>query len=149
MAHFLRTALRRAGTAGLTALLLAGLATGAAARGHRDNADRADTAATTAFTGGTVAAAELPAEARRTLAAIQAGGPFPYARDGVVFGNFEKRLPLRYRGYYREYTVDTPGARNRGARRIVAGEGPARDVRRSGEYYYSDDHYRSFRQIHP
>lgn len=146
MVHILRTALRRIGAAGLTALLLAGLATGAAARGHRDTAETADTAA---FTGGTVTAAELPAEARRTLAAIQAGGPFPYARDGVVFGNFEKRLPLRYRGYYREYTVDTPGARNRGARRIVAGEGPARDVRRSGEYYYSDDHYRSFRQIRP
>ena len=105
--------------------------------------------AETSFSGDTIAVAQLPPEGRRTLAAIQAGGPFPYAKDGAVFGNFEKQLPQRPRGYYREYTVDTPFARNRGPRRIVAGEGPARDVRQSGEYYYSDDHYRSFRQIRP
>ena len=81
----------------------------------------------------------LPHEARQTLALIKAGGPFPYARDGSVFGNREGQLPKRNRGYYREYTVKTPGARDRGARRIVAGV--------PGEYYYTDDHYRTFRRI--
>lgn len=81
----------------------------------------------------------LPIEARQTLALIKAGGPFPYQRDGTVFGNREGLLPKRERGYYREYTVRTPGAKDRGARRIVAGRG--------GEYYYSHDHYRSFRRI--
>lgn len=82
--------------------------------------------------------AQLPAEARETLALVKRGGPFAYKKDGSTFGNFEKRLPVRARGYYREYTVPTPGARDRGARRIVAG---------GGEYYYTDDHYRSFRRI--
>lgn len=86
-----------------------------------------------------IAAANLPAEARATIALIRKGGPFPYQRDGAVFGNFEERLPARARGYYREYTVRTPGARDRGARRIVAGRG--------GELYYTDDHYGSFRRI--
>lgn len=85
----------------------------------------------------------LPAEARHTLSLIKQGGPFPYPRDGVPFGNYEKRLPLRQRGYYSEYTVPTPGVRSRGARRIIAGNPPAS----SGEYYYTDDHYRSFRRI--
>ncbi|HUG79992.1 MAG TPA: ribonuclease domain-containing protein [Burkholderiales bacterium] len=83
--------------------------------------------------------ADLPREARETLALIQAGGPFPYRQDGRVFGNRERLLPIRARGYYREYTVQTPGARDRGARRIVAGRG--------GEYYYTEDHYRSFMRI--
>ncbi|MER6072441.1 ribonuclease domain-containing protein [Streptomyces sp. NPDC001817] len=87
----------------------------------------------------TVRAAELPAEARRTLALIDRGGPFPYARDGAVFGNFEGRLPKHGRGYYHEYTVRTPGSRDRGARRIVTGQG--------GEIYYTDDHYTSFRAV--
>jgi ribonuclease T1 len=91
--------------------------------------------------------AELPREAHATLTQIKRGGPFPYARDGAVFGNFERRLPLQSRGYYREYTVTTPGARDRGARRIVAGAGRDGDVRTSGEYYYSADHYRTFRRI--
>ena len=86
-----------------------------------------------------VAAAELPREAHETLRLIEQGGPYPYERDGTVFGNFERLLPARERGYYREYTVTTPGIRHRGARRIVAGMG--------GERYYTDDHYRSFRQI--
>ena len=81
----------------------------------------------------------LPAEARETLARIKAGGPFPYAQDGSTFRNREKRLPQRSRGCYREYTVQTPGAKDRGARRIVAGCG--------GEFYYTEDHYRSFRRI--
>jgi ribonuclease T1 len=83
--------------------------------------------------------ANLPPEARQTLAQIKAGGPFPYERDGIVFGNFEKRLPLQARGYYREYTVKTPWRRDRGPRRIVAGQ--------RNEYYYTDDHYRTFRRI--
>ena len=83
--------------------------------------------------------AELPNEAQKTLVLIKNDGPFPYRRDGVVFGNYEKRLPLRQRGYYREYTVKTPGSRDRGARRIIAG--------RADDYYYTDDHYRSFRRI--
>lgn len=92
--------------------------------------------------------AELPAEALRVLRLIQQGGPFPYPRkDGSVFGNFERRLPERARGYYLEYTVPTPGSRDRGARRIVAGQGSSGDVTRSGEYYYTDDHYRRFRRI--
>lgn len=81
----------------------------------------------------------LPLEAQQTIRLVKAGGPFPYQRDGAVFGNREGLLPKRERGYYREYTVRTPGARDRGARRIVVGRG--------GEYYYTDDHYRSFRRI--
>jgi ribonuclease T1 len=81
----------------------------------------------------------LPGEALDTIALIRKGGPFPHARDGATFGNREKRLPARERGWYREYTVKTPGAKDRGARRIVAG--------RDGTLYYTDDHYRSFRRI--
>lgn len=92
--------------------------------------------------------ADLPPETRQTLRLIQRGGPFPYPRkDGSTFGNFEKRLPPQARGYYREYTVPTPGSRDRGARRIIAGSGRSGDVASSGEYYYTDDHYRSFRRI--
>jgi ribonuclease T1 len=86
-----------------------------------------------------IAAADLPHEARETLVRIERGGPFPYERDGVTFGNRERLLPPRERGYYREYTVRTPGVKTRGARRIVAG--------RNGERYYTDDHYASFRRI--
>ena len=81
----------------------------------------------------------LPAEAQQTISVIRAGGPFPYERDGVVFGNRERLLPAKPKGYYREYTVRTPRARDRGARRIVKGA--------AGELYYTDDHYRSFRRI--
>ncbi|MFL6158214.1 MAG: ribonuclease domain-containing protein [Marmoricola sp.] len=88
---------------------------------------------------GSVALDRLPAQARSVVAAIRAGGPFTYDRDGVVFGNREGLLPPEPRGYYHEYTVPTPGSSDRGARRIVAGEG--------GELYYSGDHYRSFQQI--
>jgi len=90
---------------------------------------------------------ELPREARDTLRLIKMGGPFPYRKDGVAFHNRERRLPLRERGYYREYTVPTPGSADRGARRIVAGRGDSGDVRTSGEYYYTGDHYRTFRRI--
>ena len=81
----------------------------------------------------------LPAEARHTIALIKAGGPFPYSRDGVVFNNRGGQLPKKARGYYREYTVKTPGARDRGARRIISG--------RDGELYYTDDHYRTFKRV--
>lgn len=83
----------------------------------------------------------LPPEARATIALIQRGGPFPHRQDGSVFGNRENRLPSRPRGYYREYTVDTPGLEHRGTRRIVTGGDPP-DV-----WYYSDDHYASFRSF--
>jgi ribonuclease T1 len=86
-----------------------------------------------------VAVADLPPDAQKTINLIRAGGPFPYERDGAVFVNFERLLPRRDRGYYREYTVRTPGLKHRGARRIVVGRG--------GEMYYTDDHYRSFRRV--
>lgn len=89
----------------------------------------------------------LPPEAAQTLVLIRQGGPFPYRRDGIVFQNRERLLPEQHRGYYREYTVPTPGLNHRGARRIVAGEGTTGDVRTSGEYWYTGDHYRSFRRI--
>lgn len=88
---------------------------------------------------GVVAVAELPPEARETIALIRDGGPFPYGRDGSVFANREGLLPPAPRGSYREYTVRTPGRRDRGARRIVSAAG--------GELFYTADHYRSFRRI--
>jgi len=103
--------------------------------------------------------AELPREARETLQLIRRGGPYPHDRDGVTFGNYEKLLPAAPRGHYREYTVMTPGVRHRGARRIVVGcerqraaspsPGALRLVqcRDGGEFYYTADHYRSFRRI--
>ena len=86
-----------------------------------------------------VSVVDLPREARVTLSLIRKGGPYPYAKDASVFGNREAQLPRRERGYYREYTVKTPGERTRGARRIVAGKG--------GELFYTDDHYNHFRRI--
>jgi ribonuclease T1 len=139
---------RRFVAAALAVLLLAWSASGAA-RGTGELPE--------------IRAAELPREARETLRLIKKGGPFPYARDGSTFGNRERLLPLRPRGYYREYTVRTPGARDRGARRIVAGgcSGAAAESNtgraKSGpyfvapcagsEYYYTEDHYASFRRI--
>ena len=90
-----------------------------------------------------VALADLPKEARDLRASIGTGGPFHYSRDGVVFGNREKILPAMPRGYYHEYTVRTPGARDRAARRMVCG-GPKTTPE---VCYYSDDHYQSFRRI--
>ncbi len=85
--------------------------------------------------------AALPAEVGQTLRLIAAGGPFPYDRDGVVFGNFEHRLPEQARGYYHEYTVPTPGAHNRGTRRIIAGGRPP------VVFWYTGDHYETFQRI--
>lgn len=86
----------------------------------------------------------LPAEARDTYRAIRSGGPFPYSKDGTVFGNRERLLPSQARGYYREYTVPTPGSHDRGARRIVCGgTQPAAPE----ACWYTDDHYASFRLI--
>ena len=83
----------------------------------------------------------LPVEAHATIGLIQRGGPYPYRQDGQVFGNREGLLPRQPRGWYREYTVDTPGLHHRGAQRIVTGGDPPRD------WYYSDDHYRSFHRF--
>jgi ribonuclease T1 len=90
---------------------------------------------------GSLAAPDLPPEAQVVLESIRRGPPYPYSKDGTTFQNREGRLPARPRGYYREFTVRTPGQENRGARRIVAGDG--------GELYYTDDHYRTFREITP
>ena len=92
---------------------------------------------------GTVAVGDLPAEARQTLALIREGGPYPYEKDGTVFGNYERKLPRQRRGYYTEYTVRTPQVRSRGARRIIAGGPDGRPT----EFYYTDDHYQTFRRI--
>lgn len=87
----------------------------------------------------TVRVEQLPREARRTIQLIDQGGPFPFDQDDTVFQNREGLLPRKARGYYREYTVITPGEDDRGPRRIVAGD--------RGELYYTDDHYDSFREV--
>ncbi len=86
-----------------------------------------------------VALDDLPPEAADVVALIDRGGPFPYDKDGSTFGNFEGLLPDRDDGYYREYTVETPGSDDRGARRIVGGA--------EGELYWTEDHYESFEVI--
>lgn len=89
-----------------------------------------------------IAPSSLPPEAQQTLLLIKQGKPLPYPKDGAVFGNYEGVLPKQKRGYYHEYTVKTPGAHNRGARRIIAG-----GTGLSREYFYTDDHYVSFKRI--
>lgn len=84
---------------------------------------------------------KLPAEAQEVLQLIKRGGPYQYPRDGIVFGNYERHLPMQKRGFYREYTVPTPNVRNRGARRIVSGGEPPYI------FYFTDDHYATFRKI--
>lgn len=129
----------KTGAAGIVALAaLSALALPAQARGPQGgSAPEADSAP--------IALAELPVQGRTTYARIREGGPFPYDKDGTVFGNRERLLPRQSRGYWLEYTVKTPGVRHRGARRIVCG-GPATvpDV-----CYYTQDHYASFRKIVP
>ncbi|MEU9894442.1 ribonuclease domain-containing protein [Streptomyces phaeochromogenes] len=129
----------------LVASLVAGLLTGCSSAdtttGTGTGTGSATRTSAPSWTEGmeTIEEARLPAEARRTLDLIDEGGPFPYAKDGSVFGNFERELPRHERGYYHEYTVRTPGERDRGARRIVTGQGD--------EVYYTDDHYNSFRAV--
>jgi ribonuclease T1 len=92
----------------------------------------------------TVALTQLPPEAQETERLVHRGGPFPYSKDGRAFGNRERVLPARARGFYREYTVKTPGSRDRGARRIVCG---GREAQAPEACFYTDDHYTSFRRI--
>jgi ribonuclease T1 len=96
--------------------------------------------------GAAIAASQLPAAAQAVHQSIRTGGPFPYPKDGTVFGNRERALPGRPRGYYREYTVPTPGARDRGGRRIVCG---GQRPSRPDACYYTADHYNTFRRIQP
>lgn len=119
---------------GRTWVLLAVAAVAIVALGYHQN--------TGASVGGnehTSTAASLPPEAVKTISLIESGGPFPYARDGIVFQNRERLLPQRPNGYWHEYTVPTPGESDRGARRIIHGAG--------GEFYYTDDHYASFKRV--
>jgi ribonuclease T1 len=121
----------------LTSLLLAAAITGPLAHA------RTWTDGLTGSKPAVVRVAELPPEGRETYELIRKGGPFPYGKDGTVFGNRERLLPGEKRGFYREYTVASPGSRDRGARRIVCG-GPARVPH---SCYYTADHYASFRMI--
>lgn len=118
----------------LTSFLLAAALTGAQAKQPPARAEGQQA---------TIALAELPRQGQETYGLIRQGGPFPYDKDGVVFSNRERALPAHPRGYWREYTVKTPGSRDRGARRIVCG-GPARTPQAC---YYTADHYASFRRI--
>lgn len=94
----------------------------------------------------TVELKAMPRQAQQTFALVLSGGPFPYSKDGTVFGNRERLLPRKARGHYREYTVKTPGARNRGARRLVCGgQAPTQPE----ACYYTEDHYASFRRVLP
>lgn len=101
----------------------------------------ASAASSAGISGGSVSLSALPIQAQQTVARIRAGGPFPYARDGIVFVNREGVLPRQRNGYYREYTVSTPGESDRGPRRIIAGG--------AGEFYYTADHYASFQRVDP
>ena len=133
---FLLSWLARSGaSAALSALLLTGLAGGAQAK-------EAAPTATPALA--EISLSELPAPAQETYRLVHTGGPFPFAKDGVVFGNRERLLPRKNRGFYREYTVKTPGARTRGARRLICGGTPptAPEV-----CFYTDDHYASFKRV--
>lgn len=95
----------------------------------------------------TIVYKKLPPEARAVIDTIKARGSFPFAQDGKAFQNRERLLPQQPRGYYQEYTVVTPNANNRGARRIVAGKGSTGDVASANEFYYTADHYRSFYRV--
>ena len=123
-------------------MLLAALATGADARDFRD----IDRTAARQPTQESIALRDLPPQGQRTYQAILEGGPFRHDKDGTVFGNRERLLPPARRGHYREYTVTTPGSRNRGAQRIVCG-GEQRTTPEA--CWYTADHYASFRRIAP
>ena len=126
---------RSGASAVTTALLLSGLAGSAQAK---------EAAPTTAPALADIALSELPVQAQETHRLVLAGGPFPYDKDGVVFGNRERLLPRKARGFYREYTVKTPGARTRGARRLICGGTPPTAPEAC---YYTDDHYASFKRV--
>ena len=133
---FLLSWLARFGASAVTtALLLSGLSGGVQAK---------EAFPTTTPALAEIALSELPVQAQETHRLVLTGGPFPQTKDGVVFGNRERLLPRKARGFYREYTVKTPGARNRGARRLVCGGSPptAPEV-----CYYTGDHYASFQRI--
>ena len=131
-----RRSVRLGACLGLSVGLSLATVSPAQARGTQHGAEAA--------VGSTVAVSQLPPEARATERLIRAGGPFRHAKDGSVFGNRERLLPTRPRGFYREYTVRTPGAGDRGARRIVCGgDAPSHPE----TCYYTDDHYASFRRI--
>lgn len=134
---------RRRGIVLLGALVLAGVLLAGIATLARQDSPAVESSAGI----GEVSLADLPRQARDTVALIKQGGPFPYRKDGAAFGNREKQLPDRPRGYYTEYTVKTPSESNRGPRRIVAGKGVTGNPATSGEYYYTDDHYNTFRRI--
>jgi ribonuclease T1 len=124
----------------LVAALVGGLVAASVAMPMAAQARTPDTPAASA----SVSLSSLPKEARETHQLILAGGPFPYRKDGTVFGNRERLLPLHPRGHYREYTVKTPGSRDRGARRIVCG---GREPARPEACFYTADHYASFKRI--
>ena len=126
---------RSGASAVTTALLLSGLAGGVQAR---------EAAPTDSPALAEISLSELPVQAQETHRLVLAGGPFPYSKDGTVFGNRERLLPRQARGYYREYTVKTPRSRDRGARRIVCG---GVQPTNPDACYYTDDHYASFRRI--
>jgi ribonuclease T1 len=126
---------RSGASAVTTALLLSGLAGGVQAR---------DAVPTDSPALAEISLSELPVQAQETHRLVLAGGPFPYSKDGTVFGNRERLLPRKARGFYREYTVKTPGARNRGARRLVCGGTPPTSPE---VCYYTGDHYASFQRI--
>ncbi|MGL4768098.1 MAG: ribonuclease domain-containing protein [Formosimonas sp.] len=132
--EYLTMTLKRILTSALTLAALAGC-------WQNNSNTRTSTAETTAQanTGDTIAYRQLPPEAQEVIERIESGGSFPYKQDGQTFQNREKRLPEQPRGYYKEYTVVTPNASNRGARRIVAGQ--------PREYYYTPDHYRNFYKV--
>ena len=127
----------------LTGLTLVALSTGVTGVHSREWFDGGEKSA--AAVAGSIALAELPVQGRRTYEAILNGGPFRHEKDGSVFGNRERLLPREPRGHYREYTVDTPGSRDRGARRIVCGGERSAPV----ACWYTADHYASFRRIVP
>ena len=120
----------------LTGVLWASALLGGQAFSRQEVADR---------TQATMSRAELPRQGLETYDRIFQGGPFPYDKDGSVFGNRERLLPPNTRGYYREYTVKTPSSRNRGIRRIICGGQP----KQPDACYYTADHYASFRKIVP
>jgi ribonuclease T1 len=124
----------------LTSFLLAAALTGAGLAQARQSLQNGPVAQDRSAV---VAVAELPSAGRDTYELIRIGGPYPFEKDGMVFGNRERQLPAERRGFYREYTVTTPGSRDRGARRIVCG-GPARAP---SACYYTADHYARFRKI--